>query len=561
VGDAGPATKPTDKTDITPYTNHIYTSKPRNRRKGTSEAAAGHNDDDEQQPHRHMPPTRRETEEESVLEYLLELAKKEAERQIQETALAAFPNSGAREGGAVHFYFDEDSSSDKNVEGVATPEQHKSTARVRRKSSAQDLPWWQQHMQEHAQQLARHRGEDVAEADEDVVMEESDSELDRMDISAPPDPLWTTTTTKKISADERRDSMAEALPPLLHRDAGPTTSSPDYRSSHHQHTHIHDSQPISAARRDSELSARRGSPAQQASAGTPHGSPFAKPFGGFGWRAHDPKQRKTQHIVSPPMLGKDLTFRTCPSPKHTKLVPNHPFAQQPTGDRNRDVTGQSGLWRGYCYRSDSGSEYLVPAATNQPAMMHTPLPPATPIDFDESGFETAIGFNFPSMLDPNGINNNSATGTAPGASARGQSGSPSPRGPAAALFNLDERLRKEKAQSERDDKIAQEFNDAFVTQVYNYLSLGYPATAGGFDDELARISRTSVAELRLDDEKQMAKGHMLEEAPEQVPHDKRCPRWNALRLYVTEWARQHPDLDNLDPLAWGVRERRGSWAI
>jgi hypothetical protein len=40
------------------------------------------------------------------------------------------------------------------------------------------------------------------------------------------------------------------------------------------------------------------------------------------------------------------------------------------------------------------------------------------------------------------------------------------------------------------------------------------------------------------------------------------PRWRALRLYIREWARQHPDLgENSNPLAWGVRARRGSWAI
>lgn len=129
------------------------------------------------------------------------------------------------------------------------------------------------------------------------------------------------------------------------------------------------------------------------------------------------------------------------------------------------------------------------------------------------------------------------------------------------LHGLDERLRREKAQVEKDERIAQEFDDTFVTQVYNYLSLGYPATAHAFDGELAKISRVTADELALDDEKQMAKGHMLEMNLEETSEDARCPRWKALRVYITEWARQHGDLDSLDPLAWGVRERRGSWAI
>ncbi len=43
--------------------------------------------------------------------------------------------------------------------------------------------------------------------------------------------------------------------------------------------------------------------------------------------------------------------------------------------------------------------------------------------------------------------------------------------------------------------------------------------------------------------------------------DDTCPRWRALKLYIYEWARQHPDLDAISPLAWGVQERRGSWGI
>jgi hypothetical protein len=129
------------------------------------------------------------------------------------------------------------------------------------------------------------------------------------------------------------------------------------------------------------------------------------------------------------------------------------------------------------------------------------------------------------------------------------------------LHGLDDRLRREKADAERDEKIASEFDDEFITQVYNYLSLGYPAMARSFDEELSKISRVTVEDLCRDDEKQMAKGHMLEMDLNDTLENGRCPRWKALKTYITEWARQHPDLDNLDSLAWGVRERRGSWAI
>ncbi|KAF4975157.1 hypothetical protein FDECE_18597, partial [Fusarium decemcellulare] len=151
VGDAGPATKPTDKTDITPYTKNIYTAtKHRGRRRGD-----GH--DAEDSPVERA--RRRESEDEGVLSYLLELAAKEAERQMQEAALAAFPNSHAREGGVDHFYFRESSGSDNSPESTSPVHHHHGHPighhhnNVRRQSSDSNLNWWHKHMQEHAEQV------------------------------------------------------------------------------------------------------------------------------------------------------------------------------------------------------------------------------------------------------------------------------------------------------------------------------------------------------------------------------------------------------------------------
>jgi len=85
--------------------------------------------------------------------------------------------------------------------------------------------------------------------------------------------------------------------------------------------------------------------------------------------------------------------------------------------------------------------------------------------------------------------------------------------------------------------------------------------ARAFDEELSKISHMSIEELEVDDAKQMASGHLMQPAEAEMAEENRCPRWRALKMYIFEWARQHPDLDSLDPLAWGVRERRGSWAI
>ncbi|KAJ5915259.1 hypothetical protein N7454_011013 [Penicillium verhagenii] len=106
-----------------------------------------------------------------------------------------------------------------------------------------------------------------------------------------------------------------------------------------------------------------------------------------------------------------------------------------------------------------------------------------------------------------------------------------------------------------------EFHDGFVTQIYNYLSLGYPCVARYYDYELSRISGINVEDLRRDDVQTNATGYVV--APENNNNAVACMRWKALRRYIREWARQQPsmaeDENGLD--AWGVPERRGSWAI
>ncbi|KAL4901007.1 hypothetical protein BDW74DRAFT_160560 [Aspergillus multicolor] len=110
----------------------------------------------------------------------------------------------------------------------------------------------------------------------------------------------------------------------------------------------------------------------------------------------------------------------------------------------------------------------------------------------------------------------------------------------------------------------EEFNDAFVTQIYDYLSLGYPSIARYYDYELSKVSGVSVAALRADDSIVDAKGHvgMHDLSGNGVVNDV-CMRWTALRLYIQEWARQQPQVLNAgrDRDPWGFRERKGSWAV
>lgn len=494
AGDPGPATRLTDKTDITPSTNHIYLTRHRHRRKRGDEAP------NHDEPVRHMPPSRRETEDEGVQEYLLDLAAKETARQIQEAALAAFPNSRAREGGVAHFYFRESSGSDNSADDAHRPRDG-AQPRVRRKSSNLGLNWWHQYMQEHAKRLARDR----AGRDHDIPSA-TNFDVDDMDLCLLPNPLWT--TTQRVSPGERRDSPVAVRPTDILVPDGPWAPAP----------HLAPSE------------GRR-----------------ARPFGVIGFKSEDAQLHLMRQAASPPMLGKDLTFRRCPSPKQTKLETDHPFVDQ--RERSRDVPGQGGLWKGHCCRSGSNGGNVVSAGQRHAGLVVTPPTPALPrepLTCDRLSEE-------PSPPASSGGPHNKACGMW-AAGPRPRRGEARAQGLLQPLGVPDERRERERA---RDKKILQEFDDEFVTQVYNYLSLGYPATARPFDQELSRVSRISTAELGRDD-RRMAKGHMLEMRLDDTPEDARCPRWRALKVYILQWARSHPNLDDLDPLTWGVRERRGS---
>ncbi|OLN81983.1 hypothetical protein CCHL11_09266 [Colletotrichum chlorophyti] len=562
VGDTGPATRPADKTDITPYTNHIYRTKSRRKvADGASSPVRQPTQPAPSQIQRQPKGARRESEDENAGRYMLEWAAMEADRQMQEAALAAFPNSRPREGGAAHFYFRESSGDDSTPESISpepTGTQGKPRGRhahaPRRKSS--ELGYWHKHMQAHAEKLAVARGEHVPVFDDDDEDTHNDSEIDRMELEGPPDPMWLT-NNKRNHTTELKPIGESFMPliapdPIITNDArGPNLPAPEPAP-----------KPIGEAPMPLVPPTAASKPAQVPVAAPAQvvpetgfrnaaaGGGFGRPFGNFGLPAETAEFRKMRKAASPPMLGKDLVFRKCPSPKHTKLEPDHPFSEVPTAEeRNRDDTGEVGLWRGYCFRKSESDQAIVPASLQGPRMLHTPLPPSTSAD------PFAAAFGKSSVTDEPGSHYSSATLTPNTAEHRVRSGGAKGLH---MLHGLEDRLKREKA---LEDKIASEFDDTFITQVYNYLSLGYPAMARAFDEELSKISHMSIEELEMDDAKQMAAGHMMEPAEAEMAEENRCPRWKALKAYIYEWARQHPDLDSLDSLAWGVRERRGSWAI
>lgn len=241
---------------------------------------------------------------------------------------------------------------------------------------------------------------------------------------------------------------------------------------------------------------------------------------------------RMRNAASPPMLGGDLVFRRCPSPKATKFE-----TDQRANVMHKRSEGGGGLWGGYCVADDE-SQFISPAIRGPPLL-------ATPANEREDIFSISFG---------NEIDGNKSRPSSPTAA----------KGGVHLLTGLDERLKAEAAKSKFNETLEQEFDDRFVTQVYNYLSLGYPSLARQYDEELSKISRIPIEELNKDDSQADVTGHIgLVEGETVVARGIRCARWTALRIYILEWARQHPDMNNeaASPIAWGVRARRGSWAI
>ncbi|KAI4132859.1 MAG: hypothetical protein LQ347_002422 [Umbilicaria vellea] len=261
-----------------------------------------------------------------------------------------------------------------------------------------------------------------------------------------------------------------------------------------------------------------------------------------GWQKDVHGLKCMRNAASPPMLGDDLRFPKCQSPRQTRLdVDQYPCKQRapgvatphqrsglwtPGGGNSRQGSA-GGLWMGLFTHGTTSS--LAPPKLVQNGLL-------TPASERDNPFESIA--------------------------ARGESAlplSPPDSQEGSSMAHVDFVLSYEQA-------IADEFDDDFVTQVYNYLSLGYPTMARKYDEELSKISRIPLDDLRHDDHRKNTKGYVGAPegngaAPDEVRNGQ-CGRWNALRLYVREWARQQPNMAERDEGAdWGNRARRGSWAI
>ncbi|KAL5334946.1 hypothetical protein BJX70DRAFT_342034 [Aspergillus crustosus] len=234
--------------------------------------------------------------------------------------------------------------------------------------------------------------------------------------------------------------------------------------------------------------------------------------------------------ISPPMLGGDLIFPQSGTPEttlcegnHTTSVADEPPASSPffglwsVSPRSSVQYDDIGLWNGTC-KLGSHSKHVT-------------------------------GYTLPGLVTPrHGLEANCQE--------------PEPEySPEQNTYCAAQSSRQNSTQ---DDCTDEELNDNFVTQIYNYLSLGYPSLARYYDYELSKVSGISVATLRADDLYADAKGYVgVHDNTTSSPGDGVCTRWTALQLYIKEWRRQRPCMIEIDPFhdTWGVRERKGSWAL
>ena len=273
--------------------------------------------------------------------------------------------------------------------------------------------------------------------------------------------------------------------------------------------------------------------------GEPAGAP---PKDIMGWQK-DNEMKPMRSAASPPMAGENLKFPNCLSPQVTLMdVNQYPGTKNYKAQKPRQRTGLWAPGSGSSRRNSVGGLWMGVNAAS--AQAKTAVPQALRSGLLTPTFERGDPF-----------------------AGSGDCGSHQlPPSPPAPLEDgrIDRTLRRELA-------LEQELTDVFVTQVYNYLSLGYPSLARKYDEELSKITRVPVATLRKDDARANTRGHVG--APEGAGSDARgvgdgegdgrCERWCALRRYVREWGRQQPEMGVREEAdgGWGARARKGSWAI
>lgn len=274
--------------------------------------------------------------------------------------------------------------------------------------------------------------------------------------------------------------------------------------------------------------------------------------------ARDPELDRMRKGARPPMLGKDIKFPRCNSPEPSRFDPTQGCDAVRTAmcylseqTRAASEKGES-LWCGQGNgRETSRTPSLWSNANSRASSTHG-LWGGMCINGGDKSPRGPTGILTPMHEKANPLSPcpTPATSLLP----------PTPPASATDFSGIDEKLAIEQT-------IADDFSDDFVTQVYNYLSLGYPSMARPFDAELSKISKISILDLRQDDHLAESRGYIRlgkdGNLTDSLITEETCVRWRALRIYIQEWARQHPNMteDEFALVGRGTAVRKGSWAL
>lgn len=250
----------------------------------------------------------------------------------------------------------------------------------------------------------------------------------------------------------------------------------------------------------------------------------------------DVQMKEMRNAASPPLAGQRLQFPLCQSPRQTRLDTGqcHQEKTQPGGDLAKH---RSGLWTPGGGSSRKGSDHGLWIGTSAKSAEDQLITQAVA----QTGLLTPVtGLDSHRKLSSYHLNQ-------------------LPPSPPASHEDLKACCENSVLSSEETN--SGEFHDGFITQVYNYLSLGYPSLARKFDVELSKISKVPIEELRQNDSALNANGYLGAPEGTGAGNEGTCARWIALRGYVTEWAKQQSHMGTAKDGDWGNRARKGSWAL
>lgn len=294
--------------------------------------------------------------------------------------------------------------------------------------------------------------------------------------------------------------------------------------------------------------------------GSNHGpwdNPFTKSMPGKG-KQKDNEMDRMRRKARPPMLGNDIEFPRCrsPSPARFDVTQGSTFLRAQmcylTEHADEPKDRKESLWK--------GKESSTTVRTSMWSQSSSRAP--SPGGLWGGCCRGGTGFSPPrgptGLMTPHHVHEDAPNPMDTIANPMFRQSPPSPPPSSFDVALTDDKVGSEQA-------IEDEFSDEFVTQVYNYLSLGYPSLARKYDDELSKISRTPLSDLRHDDSLATSKGYIRlgdNECGEKDGIDEgMCARWKALRTYIHEWARQQPRMAQpRNPQGFGASVRRGSWA-